>query len=240
MSILSDKSIRALCADTAPNGGMIKPFHPESIREVVDTRPAERAAYELAEWARANPTQVPSQELLTDIAIRHPDVLRKITSKGLTSYGYDVSLSEDRVQIFTNINSAVINPKRFDGQRCLADATIHTDDEGGKYVIIPPNSYMLGVTCEYFRIPRDILVICLGKSTYARCGAIVNATPAEPEFEGQVVIEISNSTSLPMMIYLNEGIAQFLFLKGDEPCEVSYADRGGKYMGQTGVTLPKV
>lgn len=165
---------------------------------------------------------------------------QKIISMGVSSYGYDVSLSEE-FKIFTNLNSSIIDPKRFDEQKCLVDAVLQTDDETGeKYVILPPNSYLLGRTNEYFRIPRNITVICVGKSTYARAGAIVNVTPIEAGFAGHVVIEISNSTNLPLKIYANEGVSQFMFFKGDVTCLVSYADRGGKYMGQTGITLPKV
>ncbi len=164
---------------------------------------------------------------------------RKIISKGTTSYGYDVSLTED-VKIFTNIGATEIDPKRFDHQHCLAQAEVRTDVDGGRYVVIPPHSYMLGSTVEYFRIPRDVMVICVGKSTYARSGAIVNTTPIEPGFEGNVVIEIANTAPLPCRIYLDEGIAQFMFFRGDKPCQTSYGDRGGKYQGQRGVTLPKV
>lgn len=172
--------------------------------------------------------------------IRVNDANQKIISKGVSSYGYDVSLSEE-FKIFTNINSSIIDPKRFDEQKCLTDATLQYDEEtGDKYVILPPNSYLLGRTNEYFHIPRDITVICLGKSTYARVGAIVNVTPIEAGFEGHVVIEISNSTNLPLKVYANEGISQFLFFRGDKECTVSYADRCGKYMGQTGITLAKV
>lgn len=163
--------------------------------------------------------------------------VRKIISKGLTSYGYDVTLA-DEFKLFTNINSTIVDPKRLD-EKCLVDAKVQTDEEGARYVILPPNSYLLGRTVEYFRMPRDVLAVCLGKSTYARAGAIVNVTPIEPGFKGHVVIEISNSTNLPMKIYADEGISQFLFLRGN-PCLVSYADRGGKYQGQTGITLPKV
>ncbi len=166
---------------------------------------------------------------------------RKIISRGTTSYGYDVSLKEDECWVFTNLHSGTIDPKRFDPEKCLSRMSVHTDEQdGAKYVILPPNSYMLGSTVEYFRIPRDIMVICVGKSTYARCGAQVNTTPIEPGFEGNVVVEIANSTNSPMRIYLNEGIAQFLFIRGDRPCGTSYGDRGGKYQGQVGVTLPKV
>lgn len=165
---------------------------------------------------------------------------RKIISKGLTSYGYDVTLADTEVVLFTNINSTIIDPKRLD-QRALSPAEIKTDpDNGERYFVLPPNSYALGHTAEVFKMPRDVLAICLGKSTYARAGSYVNVTPIEPGFEGTVVIEIGNSTTLPMKIYVNEGIAQFLFLEGDRPCRTSYADRAGKYQGQSGITLPTV
>lgn len=156
---------------------------------------------------------------------------RKIISFGLSSFGYDVRLDR-KFKIFTNINSALIDPLNFD-EKCLVDFE-------GDYVIVPPNSYVLGNTVESFNIPNDIQVICVGKSTYARAGVIINVTPIEAGFSGQVVIEISNSTPLPVKVYANMGIAQFLFLQGDSPCEVSYADRNGKYQNQTGITLPKV
>ena len=154
-----------------------------------------------------------------------------VVSYGLSSYGYDIRVA-DEFKIFTNINNTVIDPKNFD-PRSFVD--IQAD-----VCIVPPNSFALGRTIEYFRIPRDILTICLGKSTYARCGIIVNVTPFEPEWEGFVTLEISNTTPLPAKIYANEGIAQVLFLQGDEPCERSYADKKGKYLKQTGVTLPKI
>ena len=154
-----------------------------------------------------------------------------VISYGVSSYGYDARVA-DEFKIFTNIDSAVIDPKNF--------APTSFVDRQTDTVIIPPNSFALGHTVEYFRIPRDILVICLGKSTYARCGIIVNVTPLEPEWEGQVTIEISNTTPLPARIYANEGICQFLFLQGNEPCEVSYADKSGKYMGQRGTALPRM
>lgn len=152
----------------------------------------------------------------------------KIVSFGLSSYGYDVRLA-NRFKLFTNTNSSVVDPLEVD-DRCFVEVE-------GDSVLIPPNSYLLGHTPEYFRIPRDVQVVCVGKSTYARCGAIVNVTPIEPGFEGQVVIEISNATPLPVRVYANQGIAQFLFFQGTEPCVVSYADRGGKYQGQTGIQL---
>ncbi len=154
-----------------------------------------------------------------------------VISYGLSSYGYDARVA-DEFKIFTNVDSAVVDPKAFSPQSFV-------DRRAGE-VIIPPNSFALAHTVEYFRIPRDVLVICLGKSTYARCGIIVNVTPLEPEWEGQVTIEISNTTPLPAKIYAGEGICQFLFLRGDSPCEVSYADKAGKYMRQRGVALPKL
>src|SRR5665213_1090266 len=155
----------------------------------------------------------------------------KIVSYGTSSYGYDVRCA-DEFKIFTNINSTIVDPKNFDEKSFV--------DFKGPVCIIPPNSFVLARTVEYFRIPRDVLAICVGKSTYARCGIIVNVTPLEPEWEGHVTLEFSNTTPLPAKIYANEGACQFLFLKADSPCEVSYADRKGKYQGQLGVTLPKV
>jgi dCTP deaminase len=152
-------------------------------------------------------------------------------SYGVSSYGYDIRVA-DEFKIFTNINNMVIDPKNFD-PRSFVD--VRTD-----VCIVPPNSFALARTIEYFRIPRDVLTICLGKSTYARCGIIVNVTPFEPEWEGTVTLEISNTTPLPAKIYANEGIAQVLFFQSDEPCEMSYKDKKGKYQAQTGVTLPKI
>jgi len=155
----------------------------------------------------------------------------KIVSYGTSSYGYDVRCANE-FKIFTNINSAIIDPKNFSEASFV--------DVKSDVCIIPPNSFALARTVEYFKIPRDVLVICLGKSTYARCGIIVNVTPLEPEWEGHVTLEFSNTTPLPAKIYANEGVAQMLFLQSDEICDVSYKDRGGKYQGQTGVTLPKM
>jgi len=154
-----------------------------------------------------------------------------VISYGLSSYGYDARVA-DEFKIFTNVDSAIVDPKNFAPNSFV--------DRKTDCCIIPPNSFALARTVEYFRIPRDTLVICLGKSTYARCGIIVNVTPLEPEWEGHVTLEFSNTTPLPAKIYANEGACQFLFLKGDSLCEVSYGDRKGKYMGQTGVTLPRV
>ncbi|HMT01934.1 MAG TPA: dCTP deaminase [Burkholderiales bacterium] len=154
----------------------------------------------------------------------------KIISYGTSSYGYDIRCANE-FKIFTNINSTIVDPKNFDTKNFIE---INAD-----FCIIPPNSFALARTVEYFRIPRNILTICLGKSTYARCGIIVNVTPFEPEWEGYVTLEFSNTTPLPAKIYANEGVAQVLFFESDEECSVSYKDRNGKYMKQVGVTLPK-
>lgn len=154
---------------------------------------------------------------------------QKIISYGTSSYGYDVRCAGE-FKIFTNINSSVVDPKNFDSKSFV--------DVEGDACIIPPNSFALARTIEYFRIPRNVLTVCLGKSTYARCGIIVNVTPLEPEWEGHVTLEFSNTTPLPAKIYANEGVAQMLFFESDQSCEVSYADRKGKYQGQKGVTLP--
>jgi dCTP deaminase len=153
-----------------------------------------------------------------------------LISYGVSSYGYDVRCA-DEFKVFTNINSATVDPKNFDEKSFV--------DVKSDVCIIPPNSFALARTVEFFRIPRNVLTICLGKSTYARCGIIVNVTPLEPEWEGHVTLEFSNTTTLPAKIYANEGVAQMLFFESDEVCEVSYKDRGGKYQGQLGVTLPK-
>lgn len=156
---------------------------------------------------------------------------KHVISYGLSSYGYDARVA-DEFKIFTDINSVTVDPKDFSEDSFI--------EKKGDECIIPPHSFVLGRTVEYFRIPRDVLVICLGKSTYARCGIIVNVTPLEPEWEGHVTLEFSNTTPLPAKIYANEGACQFIFLKADELCETSYKDRKGKYMGQRGVTLPKI
>jgi dCTP deaminase len=154
-----------------------------------------------------------------------------VVSYGVSSYGYDIRVADD-FKVFTNIYNTVVDPKSFDPRSFV--------DMKADVCIIPPNSFALARTIEYFRIPRDVLTVCLGKSTYARCGIIVNVTPFEPEWEGHVTIEISNTTPLPAKIYANEGIAQVLFFQSDEPCETSYRDKKGKYQAQTGVTLPKI
>ena len=154
-----------------------------------------------------------------------------VISFGVSSYGYDARVS-DEFKVFTNVNNALVDPKNFS-----EDSFIERKADS---CIIPPNSFVLARTVEYFKIPRDVLVICLGKSTYARCGIIVNVTPLEPEWEGHVTLEFSNTTPLPARVYANEGACQFLFLKGDIACDISYLERSGKYMGQRGVTLPKL
>jgi dCTP deaminase len=154
----------------------------------------------------------------------------KVISYGTSSYGYDIRCANE-FKIFTNINSTIVDPKNFDTKNFV--------EVNADYCIIPPNSFALARTVEYFRIPRSVLTVCLGKSTYARCGIIVNVTPFEPEWEGHVTLEFSNTTPLPAKIYANEGVAQVLFFESDEVCDVSYKDRKGKYMGQVGVTLPK-
>lgn len=155
---------------------------------------------------------------------------RRIVSFGTSSYGYDIRCSQE-FKIFTNINTAIVDPKNFDDSSFV--------DFNGEVCIIPPNSFALARTVEYLRIPRNVLTLCVGKSTYARCGIIVNVTPFEPEWEGYATLEFSNTTPLPAKIYANEGVAQVIFFEGDEACDTSYKDRGGKYMGQVGVTLPK-
>ncbi len=154
-----------------------------------------------------------------------------VISYGVSSYGYDIRVA-DEFKIFTNVHSVMVDPKHFDP---LSMVDVKND-----VCVIPPNSFALARTIEYFRIPRGVLTVCLGKSTYARCGIIVNVTPFEPEWEGYVTLEISNTTPLPARIYANEGIAQVLFFEADEPCEVSYADKKGKYQKQQGVVLPKI
>jgi dCTP deaminase len=154
-----------------------------------------------------------------------------VISFGVSSYGYDIRVA-DEFKIFTNVHSAIVDPKNFDPKSMV--------DFQGEVCVIPPNSFALARTIEYFRIPRNVLTVCVGKSTYARCGIIVNVTPFEPEWEGFVTLEISNTTPLPAKIYANEGIAQVLFFEGDEPCETSYADKKGKYQSQQSIVLPKL
>lgn len=177
-------------------------------------------------WIRKMATE---QGMITPFADRQHR--EGIISYGVSSYGYDARVSRE-FKIFTNVDSAVVDPKDFSNAGFV--------DRTADVCVIPPNSFALARTVEYFKIPRDVLVICLGKSTYARCGIIVNVTPLEPEWEGHVTLEFSNTTPLPARIYANEGAAQFIFLKADSVCETSYADRQGKYQGQKGVTLPRL
>ena len=182
---------------------------------------------------------IKSDRWIKEMALKHDmikpfstsQVSKNKVSYGLSSYGYDIRVS-DEFKIFTNVNSSIVDPKAFDPQSLVKVKAAH--------ILIPPNSFALARTVEYFRIPRSILTVCLGKSTYARCGIIVNVTPFEPEWEGYATLEISNTTPLPAKIYANEGIAQIIFLESDELCQVSYKDKKGKYQAQTKITLPRM
>ena len=182
-------------------------------------------------WIKKMAQEIRLIDPFIDKQVKHTEEAGSTVSYGLSSYGYDVRCA-DEFKIFTNINSATVDPKNFDEDSFV--------DLKSEVCVIPPNSFALARTVEYFKIPRNVLTICLGKSTYARCGIIVNVTPLEPEWEGHVTLEFSNTTSLPAKIYANEGVAQMLFFESDEVCETSYADRKGKYQGQLGVTPPKV
>lgn len=210
MGLKNDAWIRRMAVER----GMISPFAPNQVRaKSVETEAYRRASSE-------KPFHGPT----------HED--QKIISYGTSSYGYDLRVS-DEFKIFTNINSTIVDPKNF-------DPGIFFDVKARNgYVILPPNSFALARSVEYFKIPRSVMTICLGKSTYARCGIIVNVTPFEPEWEGHVTLEFSNTTNSPARVYAGEGCAQVLFLEGDEVCEVSYKDRGGKYQNQVGITLPR-
>lgn len=177
-------------------------------------------------WIRDMSTQ---HQMITPFV--EGQVREGVVSYGLSSYGYDIRVANE-YKVFTNVNSAIIDPKQFDSASFV--------DYTGDICIIPPNSFALARTVEYFKIPRTVLAVCVGKSTYARCGLIVNVTPLEPEWEGYLTLEISNTTPLPARVYSNEGIAQLLFFESDEPCETSYADRKGKYQNQHGVTPPRL
>ena len=170
-------------------------------------------------------------EPFEDKLIRRKEGDTPVISYGLSSYGYDLRVA-DEFKVFTNVYSAIVDPKAFDDRSFV--------DMRGESCLVPPNSFALARSVEYFRIPRDVLTLCVGKSTYARCGIIVNVTPFEPEWEGHVTLEFSNTTPLPAKVYANEGVAQVIFIGADEVCETSYRDRGGKYQGQLGVTLPKI
>ncbi len=177
-------------------------------------------------WIRKMALEHKMIEPFTDKQVR-----AGVISYGLSSYGYDIRIA-DEFKIFTNINSSIVDPKNFDPKSFV--------DFKGEICIIPPNSFALARTVEYFRIPRNVITLCVGKSTYARCGVIVNVTPFEPEWEGIVTLEVSNTTPLPAKIYAGEGIAQVLFFESDEPCETSYADKKGKYQAQQALTLPRL
>jgi dCTP deaminase len=179
-------------------------------------------------WIRQMAQEMGMIEPFVDGQVRYVDG-KKVISYGLSSYGYDLRVANE-FKVFTNLNNSLVDPKNFN-----ENAFVHLETNE---CIIPPNSFALARSVEYFRIPRNVLTICIGKSTYARCGIIVNVTPFEPGWEGFVTLEISNTTPLPAVIYANEGLAQVLFYEGAEACEVSYADRKGKYMKQTGITLP--
>lgn len=182
---------------------------------------------------------IKSDRWIKEMALKHQmikpfaesQVRKGIVSYGLSSYGYDIRVA-DEFKIFTNVNTSIVDPKKFDNNSLV--------DVKGKFCIVPPNSFALARTVEYFKIPRNILTVCLGKSTYARCGIIVNVTPFEPEWEGFATLEISNTTPLPAKIYANEGIAQIIFLEADEECLISYKDKKGKYQAQKKITLPRI
>ncbi len=262
MSLLSDKSIRALCEAperifdqayfdvliSSQNGKgwpmtdvAISDLRAELRRQATrETTPEERAAFKplIHPYEPNLIREIPNVPVI-DAGMIRGTISRKIISKGQSSYGYDVTLASE-LRLFTNAFSRVINPKKVDVEKCTVAMEIHEDSEFGRYVIMPPNSYALGRTVEYFHMPRNVTVVCLGKSTYARVGVAVNVTPIEAGWHGNVVLEFSNNTNSPVMLFIDEGVAQFLFFKGDQECEVSYDDRGGKYQGQTGITHAKV
>ena len=182
-------------------------------------------------WIAKMATEQGMIEPFAQEQVRKNERGERALSYGLSSYGYDTRCA-NTFRIFTNLNATMVDPKEIDTKSMI--------EHEGDFCIIPPNSFALAVTVEYFRIPRDVMTVCLGKSTYARCGIIVNVTPLEPEWEGHVTLELSNTTPLPAKIYANEGIAQVLFFKADKPCDTSYADRGGKYQKQLDLTLPKL
>lgn len=229
MAILSDKTIKDLCT------GDYTHQLSEIVGEVGDNVTIGRTL----PWATITNNGRPMIEPFVDHLVRQNDAGEKIISYGLTSYGYDVRLKGEEVKIFTNANGGIVDPMSPSDEYFL-DAKIHYNKKGMAYFILPPNSYALASTVEYFVIPRNVSVICLGKSTYARSCAITNVTPIEAGFNGEVVIEVSNGSTLPIKIYLDSGIAQFQFFRGDQECELSYADGNRKYQGQRGVTLSKV
>lgn len=270
MAVLADKEIISLCTKpthlvydvtgtptefisppyTSEQMHLIKNWCNENGRYICAGRPYAVPLEEVDNWKpvidnfEPNPVRYVHKETgegRTIVSEEELGQFKKVISYGVTSYGYDVRLSDraDQLKIFTNLHSSEIDPKNITEEN-FAEPIIRTDSQGSKYVLIPPYSYLQGPTVEYFRIPRDVLVIVLGKSTYARSAVICNTTPIEPEFEGNVVIEVANLSSSPVRCYLNEGIAQFCFIKGNEACRMSYKDKAGKYQGQTGLTYAKV
>lgn len=232
MSILSDVGIRQLCENVDYNHYIVDQAHETSAHHDSNLSHIKSVIVDhvFVEKRMIEPF-IP--ELIRTNAQGH-----RIISYGLTSYGYDVRI-QNKVKLFTNINSSIIDPMRPD-ESCFVDGQIRTDEQGNSYFILPPNSYALTVTVEYFTMPNNLMVIVLGKSTYARSGIQINCTPVEAGFEGNIVIEISNGSNLPVKVYTEMGIAQFLFFIGDRPCDTSYADRNGKYQGQQGIVFSKV
>lgn len=255
MSVLSDKTIKSLCVpfthmlkdSRGNNVCKIAPPYTKDQQAAIDNFCDDSLKVSMYNLETAVPLTeeqknefVPMISPFLDSSVKVNEQGAKILSKGVSSYGYDVSLSDGELKVFTNLYSAEIDPSNMD-PRCFVNPIIHTQpDTLRKFILLPPASYLLGYTEQTFNIPRDVLVVCVGKSTLARAGCIVNTTPIEPGFSGTVVIEIGNLTSLPMRIYLHEGISQFIFMQGDQPCEVSYADRAGKYQGQQGLVHAKV
>lgn len=260
--ILSDEDIRQLCvlpetvfdkvrfnnavhnyaSEHHHNVSPMTDYHRQEMQKAKEQlRP--KYTYPVTDEHRAQ--FVPMIENFVDRQVKVEGEAKKI-SFGLSSFGYDVRLSDEVINdrppfvIFTNHRSALIDPKRADAERSTTPLEVHTDEDGAKYVIMPAHTYGMGFTTERFNIPRDISVVCVGKSTYARSAVFVNVTPIEAGFVGTVVIELGNSTGSPVKIYLNEGIAQFIFFRGKRACNTSYADRGGKYMGQAGIVHSKV
>jgi len=230
VSIKSDKWIRRMCAPTREACYLLGKFIGYADQAHVIAILRGHTEINPMEVSIVDEKSLPMIEPFAERQVRG-GANDRVISYGVSSYGYDVRCT-DEFKIFTNINSSTVDPKNFD-ENCFVDFK-------GDVCIIPPNSFVLARTAEYFRIPRNVLTICLGKSTYARCGIIVNVTPLEPEWEGHVTLEFSNTTTLPAKIYANEGVAQMLFLESDEDCEESYKDRGGKYQGQTGINIPRM
>ena len=264
MAVLADKEIISLCTkpthlvydvNGTPTELISPPYTSEQMRLIKNWcnengRPYAVPLEDVYNWKPVidnfEPTPVryvhkETGEGRTIVTEEELDQFKKVISYGVTSYGYDVRITNDinEIKIFSNINGRDIDPKRIVDDN-FATPFIREDEEGSQYVLIPPHSYLQAPTVEYFRIPKDILVTVLGKSTYARGGLVCNVTPIEPEFEGNVVIELANTTGSPVRCYLNEGIAQFVFIKGNTVCDYSYKDKGGKYQGQTGLTYAKV